>query len=519
MFRDKMASKCIQEGCETYAVFGIEGGKAQFCVTHKMAVMVNLKDAKCEYEGCTSIHPVFNIEGGKGRFCFEHKLDGMEDVRNKRCETKGCNIQPAFGIEGGKAKFCATHKIPGMVNVKNKICETDGCNIQPAFGIEGGKAKFCATHKIPGMVNLKDKKCEYEGCKIRPVFGIEGGKAKFCATHKIPGMVNVKNKKCETEGCEIRSNFGKKGNKAKFCASHKIPGMVDVSHKLCEHEGCEIRPNFGKKNGKAKFCATHKIPGMVDVSHKLCEHEECTTRVYYGIPGHKASHCFTHREKGMIRKPNSKCANCKELAIWGTNWTPKHCDTHKTEDDENLLERPCSSCNLLYILDKTNKCEVCNPESFNTARLAKQNALMNYLDARGLTGSSTDKMVDGGICGKERPDRVYDFKDKIVSLECDENKHDDRQCLCEQTRMVNIGQSFGGTPVYFIRWNPDDYLPESDRKNPEILAKRHKLCADLIRDIKDGNVSLPKALVSVIYLYYDGWSSLADEKWQIITPI
>jgi hypothetical protein len=30
--------------------------------------------------------------------------------------------------------------------------------------------------------------------------------------------------------------------------------------------------------------------------------------------------------------------------------------------------------------------------------------------------------------------------------------------------MVNIGQTFGGIPVYFIRWNPDDYSPENDKK-------------------------------------------------------
>ena len=205
--------------------------------------------------------------------------------------------------------------------------------------------------------------------------------------------------------------------------------------------------------------------------------------------------------------------------MWGTNWTPKHCETHKTADDHNLVEQACSSCGLLYVLDKENKCENCNPEAFATARLAKQNALMAALDARGLTGTSTDTTVDNGICGKERPDRVYDFGDKIVILECDEHQHQDRQCLCEQTRMVNIGQSFGGIPVYFIRWNPDDYSPESDRKSPEEIAKRHKLVGDLIRDIQKGKHTLPKALVSALYMYYDGWSSLSDSEWSVLTDM
>jgi hypothetical protein len=143
---------------------------------------------------------------------------------------------------------------------------------------------------------------------------------------------------------------------------------------------------------------------------------------------------------------------------------------------------------------------------------------MDYLNTRGLTGFTTDKVVEGGMCGKERPDRVYDFGDKIVVLECDENQHRERDCSCEQTRMVNIGQSFGGLPVYFIRWNPDDYIPVDERKNPEVLKKRYKLCGDLIADIKNKKAVLPTALVSAIYLYYDEWSSLAEERWSCITP-
>jgi hypothetical protein len=128
-------------------------------------------------------------------------------------------------------------------------------------------------------------------------------------------------------------------------------------------------------------------------------------------------------------------------------------------------------------------------------------------------------MIDGGACGKERPDRIYDLGDKIIVLECDEHQHRDRACLCEQTRMVNIGQSFGGLPTYFIRWNPDDYSPANPRKHPEPLAKRHKLCGDLIRDIQKGKIPLPEALVSAIYLYYDDWDSLTEHSWQILTPL
>jgi hypothetical protein len=113
---------------------------------------------------------------------------------------------------------------------------------------------------------------------------------------------------------------------------------------------------------------------------------------------------------------------------------------------------------------------------------------------------------------------VYDFGDKIVILECDEHQHQERACACEQTRMVNIGQSFGGIPVYFIRWNPDDYSPENSRKKPEDIKKRYKLVGDLLDDIKNNKVALPAALVSALYMYYDGWASLSEEEWKIMTP-
>ena len=368
-----------------------------------------------------------------------------------------------------------------MVDVKSKLCEYSACEIRPTFGIKGGKAQFCAKHKLDKMVDVKSKLCEYNGCNsANPVFDIQGGKGKFCGIHKIDEMINVNSRRC-----------------------HKIH---------CE----SLNTSFDNIGGIGRFCVKHKTSTMIDIKSRLCNYYTCKIYAFYGKPGEPKSHCAKHREPGMIRRPNGKCKSCKEPAIWGTNWIPIHCEMHKTEDESNLVEQLCSSCGLLYVLDKENRCENCNPKSFATARLAKQNALMDYLDSRGLKGNTTDTIIDGGICGKERPDRVYDFEDKIVILECDEHQHRDRACECEQTRMINIGQSFGGMPVYFIRWNPDDYSPANNRKHPELLKKRHKLCGDFISDIKESKLKIPHALLSVIYLYYDGWDSLANEEWKVV---
>jgi hypothetical protein len=513
--------KCKATGCTKRASYGLgKGQKPSSCSSHKTVEMVNLLERrKCSHEGC-EVRPRYGIpQEGKATRCSQHKTEGMSNVSDKRfCQHEGCSFRPRFGYKDGKSMYCGKHKLTDMVDKTHKVCEQEGCKLLASFGIKGGKIRFCSLHKTSEMVDISHKVCESLGCDSRPIYGFKNGKARFCTVHKEKKMINVSDRLCEKEGCDLRPIFGVKGEKARFCGFHKESGMIDVYHKRCEKEDCDLRPHYGVRGKEGKFCAKHKQPGMIDVSHRRCKHEGCETRVLYGKPGLQRTHCFQHREKGMIRRPNAKCRSkgCKELAVWGVNWVPRHCEDHKVEDDENLVERPCSKCGLDSVLDAEGYCETCHPETWARVRLAKQNGLMNYLDARGLKGDSTDRIVDGGVCGMDRPDRVYDFGDKIVVLECDENQHDNRPCLCEQTRMINIGQSFGGLPVYFIRWNPDDYSPEDEKKNPEVLSKRYKLCGDLISDIQENRITLPNALVSAVYLYYDGWSSLSEESWQTL---
>lgn len=82
--------------------------------------------------------------------------------------------------------------------------------------------------------------------------------------------------------------------------------------------------------------------------------------------------------------------------------------------------------------------------------------------------------------------------------------------------MINISQSYGGIPVYFIRWNPDNYI-SPDGKLPEPVSKRHSVVAKFLQDICDNRVRLPVALLSVFYMYYDGWVDLASSEWNVIS--
>ena len=515
-----MGRKCKEKDCKTQAVFSSDNGKTFYCSKHKTPDMTDIINKKCEFEGCSS-QPNFDIKGSKGKFCVKHKTSEMIDIKHKYCIFEGCNVRPSYNVEGEKPRYCMIHKTDKMIDLTKEKCTYESCNIIASFNIKGKKKGiYCKKHKKDEMIDIKHKTCIYIGCNTRPSYNLDGLSPEYCIKHKSSNMVDVVSVFCKYENCKTQPSYNYKNKeKGEYCFTHKQSEMINLKNKnMCIYDNCNLKqPRFNYKNNKnGIYCINHKLENMIDVRKKYCKNNICSIRAHYGIPGNPMSHCAKHREKGMIRRSNGKCLVCKVPAIYGTNFTPKHCELHKKEDEQNLIETPCSSCNLIMILDKDNKCEYCNPELFKSNQLLKQNALMEYLDNRNLKGTSTDTMIDNGICGKERPDRVYELDDKIIVLECDENQHRERNCICEQTRMINIGQSFGGLPVYFIRWNPDYYLGDNDTKEPETLIKRYKLVGDIIDSIIKNKLKLPFALVSAFYMYYDGWSSLVNQKWDML---
>lgn len=505
---------CDTKGCtSTSRVFGHLASKKRYCKEHALPTMVNLVNPTCDYPGCPSLSRNFDSVGGQGRFCKHHAQSGMVNVRSPTCLHPGCPKRPNYSVKGTPPRYCATHKLPGMCN--RQACEADGCTTVAGCNYEGETlGRFCSTHKLEGMINLHSRKCTYPGCTKCPSFGVTSPSR--CKTHAEPEMKNLLSKLCANTGCDIHASYALPGKRPEVCQKHASSDMICVIGRTCEAPDCTSRSRYyDVPGGKGRFCTRHKDPGMVDVQNAKCD--ECGLLARYGLPGCKPSRCTRHRLSGMLLRPRAKCVVCRKPALYGQNFIANHCEAHREETDQNLMERTCVSCGLLMVLDAKNKCEFCDPARFETNRLAKQNALMSYLDKHKLRGNSTDVVIEKGACGLERPDRVFEFDDKVVILECDEHQHKDRQCSCEQTRMVNIGQSFGGLPVYFLRWNPDLYSP-GDSRAPEPIAKRHKLVTDYLYQIEDGYVELPTALVSVLYLYHDGWTTLADAAWEVLTP-
>ena len=88
-------------------------------------------------------------------------------------------------------------------------------------------------------------------------------------------------------------------------------------------------------------------------------------------------------------------------------------------------------------------------------------------------------------------------------MEVDENQHKSYPCECEQTRMIMIHQSFGGTPIIFIRFNPDDYEVDKNQKKVLFTTRKHMLLKLLneYNNVKEWVIPL-----SVVYMFYDNYN-------------
>src|SRR5579875_1099830 len=410
------------------------------------------------------------------------------------------------------AVYCSEHKLPNMINVKSKKCQYPGCITRPSFNYEGQKnGIYCSEHKLPNMVDVVSKRCQYPGCKKCPSFNYEGQQDKiYCSEHKLPDMVDVKSKKCQYPGCKKRPSFNYEGQQDKiYCSEHKLPDMVDLKHKKCEYPGCKKHPSFNYEGQRIGiYCYEHKLPKMMDVKHKKCQFPDCKTRASYGKLFKSKIHCAKHKDNNEYEFNYPKCEieNCNEMPIYtdkNDNY-PLRCEKHKKINDKNVIERPCKSCNLLFYLnEETQLCNDCHDYYIKKVYKAKENKKRKLLEANNIKIESYDSIIENS-CSKYRPDFVIDYTLFKVILEVDENQHSSYSCECEYSRMVQVFQDFGGIPIIFIRFNPDEYRDENNKLIKSYTGRENKLLELLhsLSNIKE----LPYPFL-ITYLYYDGFNN------------
>lgn len=489
--------KCIM--CGKRASYGVVGGKRTHCYKDKLPSMIDLNSKKCVV--CKMKIPSFGYLGKSATHCANHKLPDMIDVARKKCIVCKLTV-PIYGFYGGKRTHCVKDKLPGMINLTKNKCIV--CNKTANYGIIGNSPTHCAVHKSPDMNDLIHKMCEICS-EIQAYFGFPGKSHTHCSKHKLPGMINLKVKRCIICNNET-AHYGIIGGKPTHCAKDKLLDMVNLGSRKCVICTTTI-PGFGFPGGTATHCAKDKLPGMIDLVNKMCI--VCNSTIaYFGIPGNSPTHCSNDRIEGMIYNPKSKCkfVSCREIAIYGLN-KAIHCEIHKEHGEFNLIERRCSSCGLLEIIGVDGLCGICNPTNYRRVHLAKQREVENFL----LTNNYTfrpDRQIDNGVCGKERPDFLFDAGDHFVIIEVDEDQHKSRSCECEQTRMVNISQTLG-MPVFFIRYNPDLYKDIVGTKSGQHESKTKRL--QKLKEWLDyaliHNPSTFGDFIQVQYLFYDNYQA------------
>lgn len=208
--------------------------------------------------------------------------------------------------------------------------------------------------------------------------------------------------------------------------------------------------------------------------------------------------------------PTKKCQmpNCKELGCY-ESCELRLCENHKTKDSYNLGMFKCIECNLDDIL-VNNKCSTCDPSIIKFKKHIKEDRVKDILTAAGFTFIH-DKILEDFICGRERPDFQIDCGTHFIYIKVDENQHQSYAYDCEQIRMINLVE-VRGTPVSFIRYNPDVYEPLSGQQYVK-LEKREKILIEHVKysmkhsPIETGNVA------NVLYLFYDNYNT-TNQLWE-----
>eukprot|EP00727_Mastigamoeba_balamuthi_P011946 m51a1_g7374 hypothetical protein (285) ;mRNA; f:75152-76006 len=105
---------CAEPGCARKASYGLKGGRAEFCATHKREGHCNVFSRVCREPTCCK-QASFGDPGGEIEWCAKHKKENQVDLRHRKClgtEDVKCSKMPSYGEPDGPALYCVEHKMP-----------------------------------------------------------------------------------------------------------------------------------------------------------------------------------------------------------------------------------------------------------------------------------------------------------------------------------------------------------------------------------------------------------------------
>lgn len=375
------------------------------------------------------------------------------------CTARNCTTRAKYGFPNQKAVFCASHKQEGMVHVEAKRCEIEGCDVIVTRKNAEGKL-LCKNHnplhvaptkaekpgRVYGPIPKPGKYCKEPSCMLKCNYGEMAGKPEYCSQHKTASMVNLTALICQAHGCLKGASFGDDKTPRQFCAEHKKKDMVSVKRHVCISKDCETRASYGPVGEKPTRCAKHKITGMVNTVSRICEEEGCSKYACFGHLNEKPIRCSTHADLNMVDLVNATCAaeGCN-VRIHPENNDFKFCATH---DTENLRHSKVREISVAKLLQDNNK----------------------------IWTSWNKEPQDIRLCGgMYKPDFTFETPTHVVIIEVDELQHAQPGYKCDNKRMLDIFNSYGGLPLHFIRFNPDRWKLAGLAQNTQMKTRYRNL--------------------------------------------
>ena len=384
--------------------------------------------------------PNFGVEGtNTAIYCIDHKPAEYVDVKNRKCKHVGCITQPIFGkIEDNVAIYCFMHKPDDTyVNVKDNMCIYANCTTRCNFGkIEIGKAEYCALHKPDDTyVNLKSKLCVNEGCTHQPTYGFKGQKPLFCLKHKPNNnYINVRDKYCIDLTCKNQSSFGLiSDGKLLYCSQHKPNDTyINLKKCYCVDPSCRTSANYNYIGFTAMYCVNHKEKNMILKPIKRCV-----------ICNNKASYVVSHN------------INNKEY----------YCYTHKTAEAHDFTEICIICSILVEpnktLCDSCSSMNEGKPIKRHIKELQVKSHIENVIDIysydKTVAGGCSNKRPDFII--------QTTWGNIVIEVDEFQHQRQSYSHSCEITRMKQIYFDIGNEKLLFIRYNPDNYKSNNNMLN------------------------------------------------------
>ena len=295
--------------------------------------------------------------------------------------------------------------------------------------------------------------CKTEGCRKRAVYGYEHKVYIACNIHRVLEpkhlkMIDVKNKRCFCG--KNRPCYGLEEGIFTHCKECKTPDMYDVRNKKCF---CgKNKPSFGLIQNKPSHCSECKTPDMYDVFHKKCFCKKYSPN--FGLEIGRPTNCSECKTEEMYDVVHKKCKT----------------DDCKLNISNPLYEGYCFDC---FIYNYPNKLITRNYRT-------KEKAVVKYIMERFNNHKWIwDKKIAGGT-SKKRPDLFLNLVDKVIIIECNENKHSSYDNDYHDIKTQQLSKDINYKPMLNVNFNPDGYTDK--------FGKKIKSCWTTIR--KTGKIEI-----------------------------